>query len=272
MRLRSAPADGPTEARRAPATARPTVVRELGMMFAAVIAYFAIRGLVESGSRDAFANAWRVIDFERDLGIFWEEQLQRPFLEYGVLTTLMNWVYIYGHWPFIIVVAVWLVFWHPAEYRVIRNAFLISGSVGLVIFLFFPVAPPRLIEGIGVVDTVTEHSRAYRILQPPALVNQYAAIPSFHFGWNMLIGLGIFRCARSAPVRAIGILSPVAMFISTIATANHYIVDPIIGGAMALAALYFAEWLRGRKLSPFSRELWFSAMPLPPPGPAPDAS
>lgn len=272
MRLRSAPADGSIEARRAPATARLAVVRELGMMLAAVIAYFAIRGLVESGSRDAFANAWHVIDFERGLGIFWEEQLQRPFLEYSILTTLMNWVYIYGHWPFITVVAVWLVLSHAAEYRVIRNAFLISGSAGLVIFLFFPVAPPRLIEGIGLVDTVTEHSRAYRILQPPALVNQYAAIPSFHFGWNLLIGIGIVRCARTAPVRAIGVLAPVAMFISTIATANHYLIDPVIGGAMALAALYLAEWLRGRRLSPFSRELWFKPMTVAPPGRPPHAS
>jgi hypothetical protein len=234
------------------------------MMFAAVIAYFAIRGLVEGAGDTAVANARRVIDFERAIGIFAEERFQRPFTDSDLLTTLANWVYIYGHWPFIAVVALWLVVCHPAEYRVIRNAFLISGSVGLVIFLFFPVAPPRLVEGLDVVDTVTEQSRAYRVLQPPALVNQYAALPSFHFGWNMLIGLGIVRCSRVWFVRIAGFAAPLAMGVSTVATANHYIVDPLLGGAITLAALYLAEWSRGRRLSPFSRELWFSPMPPPP--------
>lgn len=267
----SAQPDATVETQRRQLTARPTVLREIGIMVLAVLAYFTIRPIVERSSADAFTNAWRVINFEKDLGFFWEEQLQRPFLEYQPLTTLMNWVYIYGHWPFIITVGIWLIIWHPAEYRVIRNAFLISGAVGLVIFLLFPVAPPRLIEGLGIVDTVTEHSRGYRVLQPSAFVNQYAAVPSFHFGWNMLIGLGIIRCAKSIPFRAIGIISPIAMCIATVVTANHYILDPILGGLIAAAALYVAEWMRGRRLSPLSWRVWFSPMTIAPAEPVPHA-
>lgn len=262
----SAPHDGPLGVIRPSPHVVVVVAREIGVMFAAAIAYFAIRGLVESSGRDAVANAWHVIDFEKALGIFVEEQIQRPFVDSSFLTTLMNWVYIYGHWPFIAVVAVWLVARHPAEYRVIRNAFLISGSVGLFFFLFFPVAPPRLVPGLDIVDTVTEHSRAYRVLQPPALVNQYAALPSFHFGWNMLIGVGIIRCARAWPWRAVGAVAPLAMGISTVTTANHYIVDPILGGLICVIALYVAEWMRGRRLSPLSLRVWFSAMPRAPGG------
>ena len=237
------------------------------MMAFAVLAYFAIRGLVERSGADAIANAHHVIDFERALGIFIEEQIQRPFVQSDLLTTLINWVYIYGHWPFIATVAAWLVLRHPAEYRVIRNAFLISGAIGLVIFLLFPVAPPRLVEDLDVVDTVTQKSRAYRVLQPPALVNQYAALPSFHFGWNMLIGLGIVRCSTTPLVRTAGLIAPLAMGVSTVATANHYIVDPMLGGLIALAALYLAEWLRGRRQSPLSAAVWLSPMPVPAQGP-----
>ena len=34
---------------------------------------------------------------------------------------------------------------------------------------------------------VTRDSEGYRQILPPELVNQYAAMPSFHAGWNLLI-------------------------------------------------------------------------------------
>lgn len=137
----------------------------------------------------------------------------------------------------------------------LRNAFLVSGSAGLVVFALFPVAPPRLYDGTFV-DTVTEYSRAYRVLQPPALVNQYAALPSFHFGWNLLIGLGIVRCAPWRWLKATGIVAPGLMGLATILTANHYLLDLVVGAAMALAALYAVELARGRRFAPWQLGVW----------------
>ena len=74
----------------------------------------------------------------------------------------------------------------------------------------FAVAPPRLLE-TGFVDTVTEQSNAYRILQPPSLVNKYAAVPSLHVGWNVLIGIALYRAGRSRIVRAFAVASPLLM-------------------------------------------------------------
>ena len=244
--------DGETlDARRAGLAA----ARELGIMFVAVIAYFAIRGFTEGAYDDALANARRVVDLEQLLGIHIEEELQDLILGSHALVTLANWVYIWGHWPFIATVAAWLVVSHPAEYRAIRNAFLVSGSVGLVIFATFPVAPPRLFDP-SLVDTVTEHSRAYRVLQPPALVNQYAALPSFHFGWNLLIGLGIVRCAQRRWLKAAGVAAPAAMGLATVLTANHYLLDLAAGAAIALAALYAVELARGRRFAPWAIRAW----------------
>ncbi|WP_322817726.1 phosphatase PAP2 family protein [Tepidiforma sp.] len=244
----------PERARR-PGRAAALVVRELGIMLVAVLAYFAIRGLTEGARADALVNAARVVDIERALGIHVEEDLQDLILQSHALITLANWVYIWGHWPFIAVVAAWLVLVHPGEYRVLRNAFLVSGSAGLVVFALFPVAPPRLYDGTFV-DTVTEYSRAYRVLQPPALVNQYAALPSFHFGWNLLIGLGIVRCAPWRWLKAVGIVAPAAMGLATILTANHYLLDLVVGAAMALAALYAVELARGRRFAPWQLGVW----------------
>jgi hypothetical protein len=120
---------------------------------------------------------------------------------------------------------------------------LVSGIIGVCIFVLFPVAPPRLAE-LGLVDTVTLHSHAYRVLQPPTFVNQYAAVPSLHVGWNLLIGIFIYRCASRPAVRALGILSPVAMTAAVVLTANHYLVDAVLGAVVALTGLAVAARLR----------------------------
>ncbi|HMO54792.1 MAG TPA: phosphatase PAP2 family protein, partial [Tepidiformaceae bacterium] len=136
---------------------------------------------------------------------------------------------------------------HPDTYRLTRNAFLISGGAGPIVFATFPVAPPRLTE-MDVIDTVTRHSNAYRFLQPPAFTNQYAALPSLHFGWNLLIGIAIFRVVNARWLKAIAVLIPVAMALAVVLTANHYIVDPIAGAAFALGGLGLATFLRNRGL------------------------
>ena len=79
-----------------------------------------------------------------------------------------------------------------------RNAGWImdAGVVGIIVFATFPVAPPRLLD-VGMVDTVTQQSHAYRVLQPPSLVNRYAAMPSFHAGWDLLMGMALVREGRT---------------------------------------------------------------------------
>lgn len=218
---------------------------ELALVVAAVLAYFGVRGLTEGSAREAAANARLVVDFERALSLFWEPRLQDALLVSHALVTLVNWVYIWGHWPVIAVVGVWLFVRRRALYRVYRNALLVSGGLGLVVFALFPVAPPRLVD-IGAVDTVTQYSRAYRVLQPPAFVNQYAAMPSLHLGWDLLICMALFQSTRNRLARAFAILLPPAMFGSIVLTANHYIADGVAGVLLALIGLAVARWLARR--------------------------
>ena len=64
---------------------------------------------------------------------------------------------------------------------------------------------------------------------PPSYINEYAAMPSFHAGWNLLLGIELFRVSRHLLLRAFGILMPGAMAFSVIATANHYVLDVVAG-------------------------------------------
>jgi hypothetical protein len=221
---------------------RSGLVREMALVIFAYFAYFAVRGMTMGSESRAVNNAEKVVGFERAIGIFREPQMQNAILDHGWLVNLMNWMYVWGHWPLIILVAAWLYLNLPATYRLYRNAFVISGAIGIVIFALFPVAPPRLAD-IDIVDTVTLHSNSYRVLQPPGLVNQFAAVPSLHFGWNLLIGIILFTKGSSVITRAAGLAIPPIMFLAIVLTANHYIIDAVLGGTLTLSALAIAHAL-----------------------------
>ena len=214
------------------------------------VIYWWGRGLTEGKYAEAAANARKVIDLEKALGLNREEWLQSLIVDHQMLVNLANWVYIWLHWPFIFTIAVWLVLRHPSIYSRTRNAFLISGAAGLVVFLLFPVAPPRLLGDLDLVDTVTKHSHAYRVLQPPGFTNQYAAMPSLHFGWNVLTGVAMVRASRRPALRVLAVIVPVLMAIAIVLTANHFIIDGVAGIAFAGTGLAVATWLDRRRPPP----------------------
>jgi hypothetical protein len=218
------------------------LARELPLVIVLYFVYFLVRGATQGDEAQALQNAASVVDLERALGIFWEPAWQRAIIDRQWMVNVVNWLYIWGHWPVIVAAALWLFIARQREYYLYRNAFLISGGIGVIIFALFPVAPPRL-AGVDVVDTVTLHSQAYRVLQPPVLVNQYAAVPSLHFGWNLLIGIAIVSYARSPFVRALGVALPPLMLAAIVLTANHFLLDAVAGGALSLAALWAASRL-----------------------------
>jgi hypothetical protein len=123
----------------------------------------------------------------------------------------------------------------PSYYR-LRNVCLLTGALGLVVFALFPVAPPRLTD-LPVIDTVTRDSDGYRQLFPPSFVNEYAAMPSFHAGWNLVVGIVVFGAWRHRLVRAAAVLMPAAMAFAVVATANHFVIDVIVGVMIVLVAL-----------------------------------
>jgi hypothetical protein len=223
------------------------------MLFAmGVLAYFGVRGLTETDVDAARQHAAALVAIERDLGIFVEPTAQHAIVGHHQLVTIANWIYIWGHWPVIISAALWLAIRRPEAYRLLRNAMLLSGLIGIVIFVSYPVAPPRLAD-VGLLDTITLHSDSYRVLQPPAFVNQYAALPSLHVGWDLLIGLAIASNARRVVVQCLGALLPVAMVFAVVLTANHYLLDVVVGIALVLVSRLVAIRLLPSRRTPSRR-------------------
>jgi len=221
--------------------------RESGIVGLAAYLYFFVRGLIHAREADAMEHARWLVSTEKSLGIFHERQLQSWILGHDWLVSLVNSIYIYGHWPVVVGTLVWLFVRHREAFPVFRTAMVISGVIGFVFFFFYPMAPPRFLADLGFVDTVTLHSEAYRVLQPPSLTNQFAAMPSLHVGWNLLMGIAIFRYSSNRFWKTFAVLMPLAMWAATILTANHYFVDGIVGSALALTGLAIAFRINRRK-------------------------
>jgi hypothetical protein len=230
-----------------PAEASPALHgrREVALVTAGLLVYFGVRAATVDREPAALAHARSLVHLERTLGIDVEADVQGAIANQHLLVTLANWVYIWGHWPVIAMAAVWLFHRHPAAYREMRAAFFFSGGIAMLIFLGYPVAPPRLAD-VGLLDTVTRYSHAYRALQPPSLMDRYAALPSLHFGWDLLVGVTLVRAASSRVLRAAGVLMPVLMALAVVSTGNHYVLDVAVGGMVALTGLLLARHTDGR--------------------------
>ena len=208
--------------------------------------YFGVRGQTAGSPATAMRHAGDVLALEQALGLDVERGLQSALIAQESLTTLANWIYIWGHWPVIVATLVWLAVAHRPLFRRLRDAMLVSGLLGLCVYTTYPVAPPRL-AGMDMVDTVADQSGAYRVLQPPAFVNQYAAMPSLHVGWDLLVGLAVVASAATLALRVVGAAMPPLMAAATVLTANHYVLDVLAGAALGLLGWVVAGRLERRR-------------------------
>jgi hypothetical protein len=222
------------------------VVRETAIVGAALFLYLFVRGVIRGQEGAAFDHAVRLIALERRLGVFWEPRLQSWALAHAWIVTLANWVYVFAFWPVLALTMIWLFVRHRGMVAVYRNALLISGAIGLTSFALFPMAPPRLLPEWGFVDTVASGSGTYAALYPSSVANWYAAMPSLHVGWTLLMGIALATRSTNRLVRAIGIVLPLAMFAATVLTANHFLADGLAGAVVVLVGLGISRLL-GRR-------------------------
>lgn len=232
------------------------LAKQVLLVSCAMLFYFGVRGITQGSTEIAVENGLRILEFEERFSIDVELALQDLIEDSRFLLTLANWTYIWLHWPVIIITLIMLHYRERHEYLLLRNAMFISGGIGLFIFMLFPVAPPRLLD-VGFVDTVSEYSTSYRVFQPPALVNKYAAVPSLHVGWNLLVGIALYRTVPA--MRVFAVLGPLAMSLAVVATGNHYVIDGFLGGALAilglLVAMRITPTLAQHPFDPFQRRL-----------------
>jgi hypothetical protein len=245
-------------------------VRELLLVLAFYHVYQFARGSADVGARGrAFRHARWIVDAEQSLHIFIEPAVQRLATTWDWLITLTNGYYGSVHFIATIAVFVWMYVRHPAIYPRMRNLLGLTTGLGLICFWLFPLAPPRMfpcndwVATIGpnstvgncVVDTLNRGGSpwSYNSGVARAIANQFAAMPSLHFGWALWCGVAIFACTSSRPLRNLAAFHVGFTLFAVMATANHYLLD-VLGGVLVLL---IAHWI----LSAYARRRAMRALP-----------
>jgi len=215
------------------------VVREGVLLLGLYWAYSLIRWFIARESPyEAFNNAFKLVHLERQLGIFFEPVIQSRLIEQALgVVHFANWFYTWGYFPILLLTAVLLYRFDRARFYTYKYTFLLGLGFALVCFSLFPLAPPRMLPEVGFVDTQRVYgSNMYNQKSVVSFYNPYAAMPSLHFGWALLVGMVAFSFDRRA-LKALGLLYPAFMALVIVTTGHHYILD-IVGGAVVVGLAY----------------------------------
>lgn len=218
----------------------------------------------------AFANAERIIEAERSLGLYVELEIQQAFIERTTFMQFWNLYYGLFHLLFTATALVLaFVLFDPDRYAWWRNTLVFSTITALAGYAGFPLMPPRLLPDCGeygacqapadmqFVDTVTDIGGiwAFESGFVERVTNQYAAMPSLHIGWSVWVAalaLSVWLRRRSLPrawrtqiLVGIGVAHPFFTLFGVVVTGNHYWLDAV-GGIAVVAAGCVVAYLIGR--------------------------
>lgn len=228
----------------------------------------------------AYEHARQIIDIQRSLGLYFEADLQRWYLDLPAMGFIRVWNIFYGTAHFVVTAGAlfWLFRTDKARYPRWRNTLALTTALAIFGFASYSLMPPRLlddpgkfgacriynpeaafaadegdkdVEGCdryGYVDTLVVHGGwiSFDDARAAELTNQYAAMPSMHIGWAVWSSLVLAPMTRRRWTKALVWSYPLLTLFTIIVTANHYWIDAV-GGLLALgvgAAL--ARWLTAR--------------------------
>jgi len=224
---------------------------------ATLIALYAVYELVRGQGHATVAAArvhtdW-IVGLERHLHVFGERAVQHAADAVPGLPTLLGIAYIALHFAGTTAFLVWLYRRHRERFALVRNTLIAATGIALTLYVLFPVAPPRL-AALGFVDTVS-HSAKVNLSSDAlgSLYNPFAAVPSLHFGYALLVGVTIAALARRTWVRVLGLSYPLVMLLVIVATGNHFFFDAAAGGLAIGAGYLIASWVDSARREPRRR-------------------
>jgi hypothetical protein len=224
------------------------LVRQLALCGAAYLAYSLVRGLVQGRAAAAFQHARDLIQFERTLHFFVEPSIQAWAMGSHLLMDISSWLYLNAQSSITVAALVYLYMRHNQSFYFVRNMFIIAFAIALAGYAAFPTAPPRFLPEWGFIDSVSDFTGMGLSHDTPAmeaLFNPYAAVPSMHVAFALMIGWPLASLSRTLPARLLWRLYPLLIAFVIVATANHFILDALLGaltaGLSALAAARLAQ-------------------------------
>ncbi|MGW4818990.1 bifunctional glycosyltransferase 87/phosphatase PAP2 family protein [Streptomyces sp. NPDC004227] len=231
---------------------RPNLFLELLLIRVTYAAYQQVRlaatgGTISGGRARAEQHGHEILSLERFLHIDIEHAVNHAVVKIGWLRNFFDFYYESFHFAVPLTVLGVLCWRRPVDYRWARAALGFATVLALVGFWLYPLAPPRLMPTLGIIDTV--HG-VQDFSQPDygtltSLTNQYAAMPSLHFGWSLWCGVVIAVVAPKWWMKALGLLHPLFTVSAIVATGNHWVLDAVGGAIVVGAGFALAYALQG---------------------------
>ena len=177
-----------------------------------------------------------------------EAALQRLVLPHPLWVQFCNGYYAIAHVPALLVFLIWAFVRDRKRYAYWRTIMAVSTALCLAIQVI-PVAPPRMLNGLGFVDTALLYKQSVYSALGRGMAGQLAAMPSVHVGWALIVAAGMWQISKSR-WRWLGIVHAVLTVLVVSATANHYWADGIVAGAliaMVVVAHQAQRWVLARR-------------------------
>jgi hypothetical protein len=207
------------------------------------------------GVDDALDRARWVVRFQEAIGLPSERALQNLMLPFPWLVKLSNAYYALVHVPALVATLVWGFFSHRQHYSRLRNALVLTTGTCLGIQLI-PLAPPRMLEDLGFVDTGLLYNQSVYGRLGRGMAGQLAAMPSVHVAWALIVGWFAWKvtCRWWAKLLCIG--HAICTVLVVAATGNHFWLDGIVAGLLLMVSLGLLGLIR------VVRSRWLANLPI----------
>jgi hypothetical protein len=220
--------------------------REVAIGLGTYAVYLLVRRCVftERGRRRAQRNARRLIELERRLRIEIEPRLQRGLLPRRRTIAVLNVLYVSLNVLLTVGTLIELYRRRHPDFHRLRRAAALGVLACQPVFATFPTAPPRSHDHL--VDTIKDVS-GFDLDEGfvAQLYNPIAAFPSIHIVFAVVTAAGLAELAPTPGTRALACSYPLAVAWMIFVTANHYVLDAVVGGAVAFAGLRVSRLLDG---------------------------
>src|SRR5262245_3696848 len=230
----------------APLVSRPQrALVEVGVLAALYGVYEAVRGAGDASLAVARDHTDDIVSLERALHVFGERTVQEWSRGVPYLPALLGVAYMTLHLGATTLALRWVYRNRPNAFPLLRTTLIAATALALVGYVLFPAAPPRL-AGLGFSDTVTKHTGLNLSSDfLGSFYNPFAAVPSLHFGYALIVGVALATLARRPWVRIVGAIYPAFMLFVIVATRNHFFFDAAAGGAVVILGWWIARALVG---------------------------
>jgi membrane-associated phospholipid phosphatase len=203
--------------------------------------YRIVRGLVDGHPNVAYAHARDIVDLERSLHTFIELDVQRWAIDNSFFIHVADWMYINSHFLVTTTFLVWLYIQRNHAYYFVRNMFIVAMLFALVGYVLYPTAPPRFLPEWGFQDTVADLVGAGASQTAGVLYNPYAAVPSMHVAFALMIAVPAIQLTRHRVLKTLWSFYPPLVTFVVIATGNHFWIDAALGAMVAACSALLAK-------------------------------